>query len=112
MARLKGVVFGADNVLVRQGTNDFSSDIITEVGRLVRFLHRRGIQTAILTNHRYTLTPEGGAPRPAQDVLQEIWGVPLAWFRAGDGEVPWKQRAEALQHVREQMKWEANETVF
>ncbi len=113
MARLKGVIFGVDNVLVKEGTNDFRSDILTDVGRLVRFLRNRRIEPVVLTNRTWTIGREGSEepPRPAQEYLEQRWG-PIRWFKAGSDGVPWKQRAAALQHIREQMGWVANETLF
>jgi hypothetical protein len=114
MARLNGVIFGADNVLARMGDNDFSSGILTEVGRLVQFLRKRNIQTVVISNHRYCFTDRGpgGTHRPAQEYLQQQWGVPIRWFHRGEGEMPAKQTAAALAYVRAQFGWEPNETLF
>src|SRR5271157_2826977 len=110
MARLKGVIFGVDNVVVQPGTADWDLGVLAEIKKLICFLKDRGIDVALISNHPWSArNREDGSRRPLKEVLQEEWGLALNWFIGGD-DVAWKQRAKALADVRAKMGWEVNET--
>jgi hypothetical protein len=113
MAKLKGVIFGVENVLIKPGDTAPHAATLAETGRLVRFLRSRGVESVVMTNRGWTASEkEGKNPRPLQDAIQAHWGVELSWFQCGKDGVPAKQTADSIQHVRVQKGWQPNETLF
>src|SRR5581483_11862066 len=112
MAHLKGVIFGVENVLIKPG--DVAPHIATleETGKLVQFLKSKGVESIVMTNRSWEATKKDGTKRPLQEAIKSYWGVDLRWFQCGKDGIPAKQSADSIQHVREQMGWEANETLF
>src|SRR4051794_34810361 len=105
MARLKGVIFGANNVIARDGTADWDAGVLAETGELVRYLGRRGIGAVIVSNHTWACTDDSGRRRNLEDVIREKWGFHIRWL-VGGRDIPWKQQAGALEAVRRIMGWE------
>jgi hypothetical protein len=113
MAKLKGVIFGVENVLAREGQRLPHKAILAETGRLVRFMKSKGVESVVMTNMEWSVTtPETQGSRPLQDVIEEEWGVKLYWFQCAKGDVPAKQSAESIKYVRDKMGWKVNETLF
>jgi hypothetical protein len=113
MAKLKGVIFGVQDVFFDSETMKSESKKVEELGRLVRFLDSKGIVSVGITNHSWVVTNKAtGNEMPLQKNLETKWGVPFKWFAYGQGSFPPKQSAAALQSIREAMGWCPNETLY
>jgi hypothetical protein len=113
MAKLKGVIFGVENVLAKVGAMGPHAATLAETGKLVQFLKRKGVESVVMTNQDWGVTNrETKQRRPMQGVVEEDWGVKLNWFQCNKDGVPAKQTAESITYVRKKMGWEANETLF
>jgi hypothetical protein len=113
MAKLKGVIFGVENVLAKVGEMGPHAATLRETGRLVQFLKSKGVESVVMTNKDWGVTNrETNARRPMQDVVEDEWGVKLKWFQCAKDGVPAKQTDESIKYVRDKMGWEANETLF
>jgi hypothetical protein len=113
MARLKGVIFGVENVLARKGALEHNRNVLAETGRLVRFLHANGIESVVLTNREWVVRSEGtGRTTPAKDFIEREWQVPFTWYLCAHDGVPAKQSAGSVAHVCQQKGWQPNETLF
>src|SRR3954447_945045 len=112
MARLKGVIFGVENVLGRQGTANWDEGVLAETGRLIGFLKARGIEAAVISNRNWSVTShDTGQKLPLQEVLEERWGMRLHWFTGGV-DVNYKQRGDALAGLLRKLGWQPNEAFF
>lgn len=111
MARLKGVIFGVENVLAPRGSLEPHQHWLDETGRLVRFLCDNGVESVVMTNREWRAT-ENGRAESGQAFLERIWGVRLSWYRFGHDGMPGKQSPEAFQHICHEKGWQANETVY
>lgn len=113
MAKLKGVIFGWDNVLVSKGKLAPQKAILDECGKLVRFLNTNKIEIVVLTNHDYFIVNSKTNERtPAKDYFEKAWGVPLdCHVCARDGGAG-KQSAAGLGAVLAAKGWKPYETVY
>ena len=112
MARLKGVIFGVENVLIRKGRAEWDQGVLAETGRLVGFLKKRGVEAAVISNRNWTVTDDGDDRRyPLKDFLEEQWGTRLHWFTGGV-DVNFKQRGDALEGLFAKLRWQPNEAFF
>lgn len=113
MAKLKGVIFGIENVLVKRGAVEPNAKTLHETGTLVRFLQSKGVDSVVMTNQEWVMTDtETNSKIPLQEAIEDAWGVDLNWFQCAKDGVPAKQSAESIAHVRDKMGWDANETLF
>ncbi len=113
MAKLKGVIFGVENVLVKPGSLSPHAETLGETGKLVRFLRSKDVESVVMTNQEWVMTNSKTKQKvPLKDAIEKEWGVALNWFQCAKDGVPAKQSAEAIAHVREKMGWEPNETLF
>jgi hypothetical protein len=113
MARLKGVIFGVQDVFFDSETRKFDAEKMEEVGRLIKFLHSQGIASVGITNHQWVVTNKAtGSATPLQQDLEKSWGVPFRWFAYGQEGFPPKQTTAALQSIRDAMNWCPNETLY
>lgn len=110
MARLKAVIFGVRDVLAQQGTVD--EKIFRQTGRLMRFLNQKGIKVVTVGNSKWTVTDDDGEKQPFHDAIAELWGVDIPAYIYGEDGFPAKQSTAALEHIREQNGWQANETLY
>jgi hypothetical protein len=113
MARLKGMVFGVENVLSCTGSPPAAT--MAEIGRLMRYLVSIDVTPVVLTNRNWTVTRTEGDKKEtvgAKAHLEELWNVKLEWLTGGQGGMPWKQSAAALETIRTKYKWEPNEMLF
>ena len=113
MAQLKAVIFGITDVLAKDGSSA-SDSTQAEIGRLVRFLHQRGIECIALGNRDWELVDSKTKERqPLRDYLNKLWDVNIQWVIKGqNGFNAAKQSAESLKQIREQHGWEPNETLY
>jgi hypoxanthine phosphoribosyltransferase len=107
VAELKGVVFGIDSVLVRQG--HVSVEEIERIGKLVRYLDGRGIECIAVSNHEWTA---GKQKTPIKKFLQGAWGVEIDVRRYGWDGKPGKQSADTLKQVVEERGWRPNQVLY
>lgn len=113
MAKLKGVIFGIENVLVKKGAVEPNIGTLNETGRLVRYLQSKGVESVVMSNQRWVMTDtETQTKIPLQEAIEDEWGVELKWFQCARNGVPAKQSAESIAFIRDQMGWDANETLF
>ena len=113
MAKLKGVIFGAQDVFFDSQTQKFGAEKISEMGCLLKFLYSRGVALVGVTNHTWTVTERATGKRASlQARLEQEWGVPFRWFNYGQAGFPPKQTTAALESVRRTMGWCPNETLY
>ena len=112
MAKLKGVILGVENVLMKVGDIEPQTAILEETGRLVRFLQSQRVEIVVLTNRNWVVTSDGAKKIPLQDFIKRIWGVDLIWHLCAQGGMPAKQTAASIELVRNKRGWRANETLF
>jgi hypothetical protein len=113
MAKLKGVIFGVENVLAKPGAMGPHAATLHETGKLVQFLRSKGVESVVMTNQSWTMTNrETKKSISLQEGIQKEWGVQLNWFQCAKDGVPAKQTDESIKYVRDKMGWEANETLF
>jgi len=114
MARLRGVIFGIRNVLLRDdgdGQGSLDQTVFEEMGRLVKFLIANDIQPIMLANHDWTVTDDSGDQQPLKDFLESQWGGDFEWC-IGLRNGPAKQTTEALDELRRKLGYSANETLY
>jgi len=111
MAKLKGVIFGWDNVLTPVGQLAPHADVLDECGKLVRFLCKNGVEVVVVTNHGYTIT-SGDTKTPAKDFFEEAWGISIDWHICGQAGGAGKQSHAGLGGILAKKGWQPNNTVF
>jgi hypothetical protein len=109
MPRLKGAIFSLRDVIVREGAVD--QNLFAELGKLVVWLRDHGVQPVFVGNHSWTAKAADGATKDIKVLLAERWGS-LPWYIAVDGDMPFKPRAEAMEHVLAQQGWKAREAIY
>jgi hypothetical protein len=112
MAQLKGVIFGVENVLAKEGELRPNRYWLEETGKLVRFLQGKKIELVVMTNRDWRIGQDNKPSEPAKDYLERTWRVKLSWYRCNFGGMPAKQSPEALEHIRNEKGWAANETLY
>ena len=112
MAKLKGVILGVENVLMKVGDIEPQAAILEETKRLVRFLQSQQVEIVVLTNRNWFVTGTGAQKIPLRDFIKQTWGVDLTWHLCAQGGIPAKQTAASIEFVRNQRGWRANETLF
>ena len=112
MAKLKGVIFGVENVLIKPGDIRPHIPTLEETGRLVRFLNSQGVESVVLTNRDWYVDTTPFDRKPLKDFIRDLWGVDLTWYQCGQGGVPAKQTADSIKYVRDQRGWQPNETLL
>jgi len=111
MAKLKGVIFGVENVLIKRGNLAPHTETLEATGKLMRFLRKQGVESVVMTNREWGWT-HNGIQTPLQQAIENRWNVKLNWFQCAKGGVPAKQTADSIKYVRESRGWTANETLF
>lgn len=113
MAELKGVIFGWDNVLVAMGKIAPHAPTLEEIGKLVRFLTKNGVEILVVTNKKYIVKDEvTGEETPAKDYFEKAWGVMIDWHLCGQNGGAGKQSHAGFQAVLDAKGWKANNAVF
>lgn len=113
MAELKGVIFGWNNVLVATGELGPHLPILEEIGKLVRFLTKRGIEIVVVTNKSYVVTDKKtGQQTPSKDYFEKAWKVHIDWHLCGQNGGAGKQSHAGFQAVLDAKGWKANNAVF
>lgn len=113
MAKLKGVIFGVENVLMPKGELSPHAGTLHEICRLVQFLRCKDVESVVMTNKPWVLRDtQTNKTTPLQDAIESRWGVRLNWYQCAKDGVPAKQSAESISYVREDMGWAENETLF
>src|SRR4051812_16657815 len=111
MAKIKGVIFGFDNVLVPEGKFSPHQALLIECGKLVRFLQKNGVEIVVLTNHEYRVGNDTKRV-PAKQYFDSAWSVNLDWRVCGQNGAAGKQSAEGLGSILKSKGWKTNETVY
>lgn len=106
---LKGIILGIDNILAtgKEDNAQINQNILNETGRLINFLNQNGIQPVVLANRDWLINGQR-----LKDFLASQWGSSFPWFIAKRGNVPYKPSRNAINHVLDNMKWDANETIY
>src|SRR4051794_33751562 len=112
MARLKGVIFGVENVLIKKGDQTLNTAILNETGRLVRFLAGRGIVSVVVTNRTWEAKFTDKSVRPLKGYLEEVWGTNFQWLQCASKDIPSKQSGGPILYACQQNGWQPNETLF
>ncbi len=107
--KLKGVVFGITNVIVRMGSLD--TKLLDEIGKLIQFLLLKGITPIFYGNHDVIITNVRKQERRLQDVLTERWGD-FPWYIAERGNAPWKPNGAASKFILDNHGWDPAEVVY
>lgn len=106
--RLKGVIFGITNVLVKQGPRD--EKLFAEVQRLMEFLYSRNIQPVIFANHEWFIRDDKKVAS-FQSTLEGVWKQ-IPWIIAERDGTPWKPKPEATEYLLHQFGWAPAEVVY
>ena len=109
MARLKGIIFSLRDVIVRRGA--FDAQLFPELTKLIVWLRNEGIQPVFVGNHPWIATTQDGPARDLKDVLAPHWGE-TPWYIAQHGDMPFKPRADAMEHVLEKQGWNPHEAIY
>jgi hypothetical protein len=80
MARLKGVIFGVENVLIKPSGDPPNIATLEDTGKLVRFLRNRGVEPVVMTNREWE-APVGGTMKPLQGAIKAAWGIDISWYQ-------------------------------
>jgi hypothetical protein len=109
MARLKGAIFSLRDVVVRSGAVD--QTLVSEVGKLIRWLHHAGVQPVFVSNHHWIAKMPDGSTNDLKAVLSQRWGD-QPWYIASNGDMPFKPRAAAMKHVLSAHGWKPHEAIY
>jgi hypothetical protein len=109
MPRLKGAIFSLRDVVVRQGA--FDPKLFTELGKLINWLRTHGVQPVFVGNHPWIAKTPGGAVNDMKVLLAEHWGA-VPWYIAIRGDMPFKPKAAAMEHVLAQQGWKPHEAIY
>jgi hypothetical protein len=109
MARLKGAIFSLRDVVVRSGAVD--PKIALEVGKLIGWLRREGVQPVFVSNRHWVAKMRNGSTKDLKSVLSQQWG-PMPWYIASNGDMPFKPRADAMKHVLTGQGWKPHEAIY
>jgi hypothetical protein len=109
MPRLRGAIFSLRDVIVRRGSLD--PRLTAEVGKLIVWLRRRGVQPVFVGNHPWIATTTGGQTKDMKGLLAERWGE-VPWYIAMNGDMPFKPKATAMEYVLERQGWRAHEAIY
>ena len=110
MHRIKAVVFGLRNLIIRENADGTRGDgdevAIREFGRLMRFFRKRGITPVMFANHAWTKGKTG-----MDALLKKEWGEFTSLFSDRDG-LPAKPSPEAMAAVLQRIGVSAEETLY
>jgi hypothetical protein len=109
MASLKAAIFSLRDVVVRSGTVD--AQLISEVGKLVGWLRQADVQPVFVSNHDWNVKMPDGSTKDLKSVLSQQWGD-MPWYIASNGDMPFKPKAAAMEHVLAQHGWKAHEAIY
>jgi hypothetical protein len=104
MKKLRGVIFGITDVLVKEGANN--SELLSQIGHLSSFLFSRGITPVVLANRKWT-----SGTQPIEKALEKILGA-FPWFIANRDGFPKKPQRASIEYVLGQMGWDSAETIY
>src|SRR5690242_18003638 len=111
--QLRGVIFGWDNVLVAMGKLAPHGPTLEEIGKLVRFLTKHGVEIVVVTNKRYVVRDEkAGQEMPSKDYFEKAWGVKIDWHLCGQNGGAGKQSHAGFRAVLDKKGWRPNNAVF
>src|SRR3984893_5988358 len=109
MARLKGAIFSLRDVVVRAGA--FDPKLATEVGKLITWLSRAGVQPVFVSNHAWVAKMPDGTSKDLKIVLSEEWGE-MPCYVARNGDMPFKPKADAMKYVLHRQGWQPHEAIY
>src|SRR5262245_34816157 len=109
MPRLKGAIFSLRDVVVRSGTVD--AKLVSEVGKLVGWLREVGVQPVFVSNRHWVVNKPDGSKKDLKAVLSQQCGT-MPWYIASNGDMPFKPKAAAMEHVLAQHGWKAHEAIY
>jgi hypothetical protein len=109
MARLKGAIFSLRDVVARAGAFDPSLGV--EVGKLIAWLRRAGVQPVFVSNRAWVATMPDGTSKDLKNVLSEQWGE-MPWYVAMNGDMPFKPKADAMKYVLQRQGWKPHEAIY
>ncbi|MFO0938349.1 MAG: hypothetical protein U0798_17730 [Gemmataceae bacterium] len=113
MAELKGVIFGWDNVLLAKGSLAPHAATLDETGKLVQFLHKRGVEIVVVTNQRYILKNNTtGKETPAKEYFEKAWGVSIEHHLCGQDGGAGKQSHAGFNAILASKSWTPNNAVY
>jgi hypoxanthine phosphoribosyltransferase len=109
MPRLKGVIFSLRDVIVRRGA--FDAKLFPELTTLIVWLRNQGIQPVFVGNHPWIARMQDGVTKDLKEALAECWGE-VPWYIAQRGDMPFKPKADAMEHVLGKQGWKPHEAIY
>lgn len=106
--KLKGVIFGIDNVIAVEGP--VQKDLRQEINRLIRFLRSRDLTPVVLANRGWT-RGNSDQREELRTVLKREWGD-FPCYIANQNGIPHKPRKAATQYVLAEQGWDSTEVVY
>ncbi|MBW3527231.1 hypothetical protein KO533_11735 [Shewanella sp. NKUCC05_KAH] len=110
-ARLKGIILSVEDVLLNKGT--VNENVFKQVSIFMKFLKLRGIQTALLSNQKWTVTEkQTGKQLCLFKELKQMFPELTIFSRHLDPSIPAKPNAASTAHVLDRMGWKDTEVVY
>src|SRR5262249_54232260 len=97
------------DVVVRSGTVD--PKLVSEVGKLVGWLRKAGVQPVFVSNRHWVANMPDGSTQDLKAVLSQQWGS-MPWYIASNGDMPFKPFAAAMEHVLARHGWKTHEAIY
>jgi len=105
LSNLKAVIFGISDVLAVETGG--KRKIAEQTTKLMQYLDSNGLDIVTIGNSEWTV---GG--RPLLKVLSKRWGIKVKSYQYGQDGFPAKQSSAALEQIRNENGWQANETIY
>ena len=102
MAKLKGIIFSVEDVVLSK--NGFDKGVFEELTRFISFLKFKNIEFAVLTNRAWIV-----GDKPLEDAIKSKWGEFPYFCRAKDKSIPPKPKTDATKYVIDKMDWKQEE---
>lgn len=111
MAKLKGVIFGWNNVLGTIGSIGDQKAMLREVGKLMRFLQSQDIEIIAATNKPYFVESDT-EKTPVKEYFEKRWKVKIDHRICAEGRGSGRQSGVVIQGILNDKGWAPNEAVF
>jgi hypothetical protein len=111
LEHIKAVIFGLRNLVMEElpgRKGRFDATAITEFGRFISMLRKRGVQPVLFANDSWTTQADN---KPVEEKLKAAWGDFPAFFTGRDN-MPKKPTAEAMRALLQRLGLKQNEVLY